>query len=417
MNNPDPLADELTRQLHAQVDTEFDLGHQAPLSLDDVQGTARTIRRRRRALATGIAAAAVLAVAIPAGLTLTDGPTRISPAPAPSPSETIEPTPNPDGSFPLTLDVTEGEVPATGYLVLDDQQLVTQDGTFDLPGDFVQLTPYDGGWVGIRAGDYRPNGTQVVTLDADFQELSAVPSGSALAISADGSRVAWVEAVGNGSDWTVVNAPADGNDPLRTPTAPDTQVEGFLADDAVATSQFDDATGDTYYGQATPEGEFDAIPLGGYQRVGGVSATSGLVAGQTKFLGDSTCSEVRNTDTAQRPLVYETCDFQLADFSPDGRWLIGYATYFDFGSPTLAILDSATGEPVVEYVSSRQRAESATVVAAAWEDDDTVLAVVNQGGEQAVLRLESDGTATRVSDVREEQMSVEFFLPQHPFGQ
>jgi phage terminase large subunit-like protein len=57
------------------------------------------------------------------------------------------------------------------------------------------------------------------------------------------------------------------------------------------------------------------------------------------------------------------------------------------------------------------------VLAAAWEDDDTVIAVVNQGGEQAVLRLESDGTATRVSDVREEQMSTEFFLPQHLFGQ
>ena len=74
MNNPDRLADELTRQLHAQVDTEFDLGHDAPLSLDDVQGTARTIRRRRRALATGVAAVAVLAVAIPAGLSRAYGP-------------------------------------------------------------------------------------------------------------------------------------------------------------------------------------------------------------------------------------------------------------------------------------------------------------------------------------------------------
>ena len=412
-DTPNRLATELTRQLHAQVDD----WHHAPLTLDDVQGKARAIRRRRTALTTGIAAAAVLAVIVPVGLTLDDpGPSRPAPA-APSPTEVVEPTPNPDGTFPLTLDVPEGEVPATGYLVSDDQQLVTPDGTFDLPGDFVQIAPYDGGWVGIRAGDYRPIGTQVVILDADFQEVSAVPSGSSLAISADGSRVAWVEARGNGSDWTVVNAPADGSEPLRTPTSADTQVEGFLADDAVATSHFDDATGDTSYRQATPDGEFDAIALGGYQSVGGVSATNGLVAGQTKFLGDSTCSEVRNTDTAQRPLVYETCDRKLADFSPDGRWLIGYATYYDLGSPTLAILDAATGDTVVEYVSSRKQAESATVVAAAWEDDDTVIAVVNQGGEQAVLRLEADGTATRVSDVREEQMSVEFFLPQHLFGQ
>ncbi len=412
---PHGLASELTRQLHAQVDD----WHHAPLTLDDVQGKARAIRRRRAAVTTGIAAAAVVAVLLPAGLVL-DDPGTPRPSPAPSPTEAVEPTPNPDGTFPLTLDVPEGEVPATGYLTLDDQQLVTQAGRFDVPGHFVQIAPYDGGWVGIRAGDsgaYQPTAAQVVVLDADFQEVSAVIGGPALAISADGSRVAWVEARGTGDDWTVVNAPTDGGEPILTPTRPLTQVEGFLADDAVATSHFENPDDYYSYGQATPEGEFDAIPLAGYQRVGGVSATSGLAAGQTKFLGDRTCSEVRNTDTAQKQLVYETCDYQLADFSPDGRWLIGYATYYDLGSPTLAILDAATGDPVVEYLSSREQAEAATVLAAAWEDDDTVIAMVEQGGQQAVLRLEADGTATRVSDVRDAAMSIEFFLPQHLFGQ
>jgi hypothetical protein len=382
-----------------------------------VQGKARTIRPRRTAVTTGLAAVAVLAVLLPAGLVL-DGPGSQRPAPtAPSPTEVDEPTPNPDGTFPLTLDVPEGGHPVPGYLTHDDQHLVPPDGAYDQPGDFVQLAPYDGGRVGIRAGEYRPVGTQLVTLDADFREVATVAAGSSLAISADGSRVAWVEAVGNGGDWTVVNAPADGGEQIRTPTQANTQVEGFIADDTVATSFFDDTTGDTYYGQATPEGQFDMIPFDGYQAVGGVSEVSGLVAGQTKFLGDSTCSEVRRTDTAQPPLVYETCDHKLAGFSPDGRWLIGYATYSDLGSPTLAILDAATGDPVVEWVSSRQQVDAAVVHAAAWEDDDTVLAVVEQGGQQAVLRLEADGTATRVSDVRKAAMSIEFFLPQHPFGQ
>lgn len=415
MNDTPPtgLTGELTRQLHAQVDQ----WHSAPLTLDDVQGKARTIRRRRTALTSGIAAAAVLAVIVPVGLAINDpASNRPSPA-APTPTEAVEPSPNPDGTFPLTLDVPEGDVPTTGYIAFDDQQLVTPDGTIDLPGDFVQIARYDGGWVGIRGGSYRPTGHQVVVLDADLQEVSAVPSGSSLAISSDGSQVAWVEAQGNGSDWTVVNAPSDGGEQLRVPTSADAVVEGFLANDTVAISHFDEATGETFYGQAGPGGEFDAIPLDNYQRVGGVSEVTGLVAGQTEFRGDSTCSEVRNTDTAQPPLVFETCDHQLAGFSPDGRWLIGYATYFDLGSPTLAILDATTGDPVVEFASSRKQAGSATVLAAAWEDDDTVVAVVNQGGEQAVLRLEADGVATRVSDVREEQMSVEFFLPQHLFGQ
>jgi hypothetical protein len=416
MNDTPPtgLTDELTRQLHAQVEQ----WHNAPLTLDDVQGKARTIRRRRAALTSGIAAAAILALVVPVGLAL-DDPAGNRPSPAaPNTTEAVEPSPNPDGTFPLTLDVPEGEVPTTGYIAFDDQQLVTPDGTIDLPGDFVQIAPYDGGWVGIRGGDYGTTGTQVVTLDADFRETSAVLGGSALAISADGSRVAWVEARGSGDDWTVVNAPTDGSDPIRTPTTRDTQVEGFLADDAVATSRFENPDDDYSYGQATPEGEFDAIPLGGYQYVGGVSETSGLVAGQTKFLGDSTCSEVRNTDTAQPRLVFGTCDHRLSgDFSPDGRWLIGYASYYDMGSPTLAILDAATGDVLVEYVSSRKPAEAAMVHAATWEDDDTLLAVVEQGGQQGVLRLEADGAATRVSDVREAAMSIEFFLPQHLFGQ
>lgn len=415
MNDTPPtgLAGELTRQLHAQVDQ----WHNAPLTLDDVQGKARTIRRRRTALTSGIAAVAVLAVLLPAGLVL-DGPGADRPSPAPSPTEAVTPTPNPDGTFPLTLDATEGEVPATGYLTLDSQQFVTRSGRFDVPGHIMQIAPYDGGWVGIRAGDYQPTGAQVVVLDADFQEVSAVLGGSALAISSDGSRVAWVEARGNGDDWTVVNAPTDGGEQIRTPVRPYTQVEGFLADDAVATSHFENPDAGTSFGQATPKGELDAIPLAGYQYVGGVSEASGLVAGQTKFLGDSTCSEVRRTDPVQPQLVFETCDYLLsAQFSPDGRWLIGYATYSDLGSPTLAILDAATGDPVVEYVSSRSQADAAVVHAAVWEDDDTVIAVVEQGGQQAVLRLEADGVATRVSDVRDAAMSIEFFLPQHPFGQ
>jgi hypothetical protein len=407
------LTAELTRQLHAQVDH----WHEAPLSLDDVVGKARVIRRRRTAVAAGLGTAAVLAVLVPAGLALYD-PGAERPSPAPSPTEAVEPTPNPDGTFPLTLDVPEGEVPSTGYIAADDQQLVTPAGTLDLPGDFVQIAPYDDGWVGIEAGNYPPTGHQVVVLDADLQEVSATGSNASLAISADGSRVAWVESRGNGGDWTVVVAPVDGGEPIRVPTSAGAQVEGFLAPDTVAVSHYDETTGETFHGQAGPDGEFDAIPLDGYQTVGGVSEVTGLVAGQTKFRGDSTCSEVRNTDPALSRLVFETCDYNLGGaFSPDGRWVIGYATYSDLGSPTLAILDAATGDPVVEFASSRDADESAVVHAAAWEDDDTVVAVVEQAGEQAVLRLAADGTATRVSDVRQAQMSIEFFLPQHLFGQ
>ena len=410
----DELTTQLSRELHQQVDGWTS----APLTLEGVRGRAHSIRRTRRAAAAGVAALAVAAIAVPTAL-LGPGAERSdrSSQIADNPTEATAPTPRADGTFPLTLDVPEGPVPSTGYIAVDDGQLVTPDGTSDLPGDFVQVAPYDDGWVGIRAGSESPTGYQVVVLDADFDEVSADPSGPGLVTSSDGLRVAWTLAEGNGDDWTVVNARTGGGTPTTTPTSPDTQVEGFLTDDRVVTSHFDEATGETFFGQAAADGEYDAVALDGYQRVGGVSEPAWLVAGQTEFNGDSTCSEVRRTDTARGQVAYETCDHQLGAFSPDGRLLIGFASYYDLGSPTLAILDAATGEPVVEWTSSRAQEDAAIVHSAAWEDADTVVAVVEQGGVQQVLRLETDGSVTRTGEPREAAMSVEYFLPQDISGQ
>ena len=58
------------------------------------------------------------------------------------------------------------------------------------------------------------------------------------------------------------------------------------------------------------------------------------------------------------------------------------------------------------------------MLSAVWDDNDTLVAVVEIEGEQAVLRAEADGSLTRVSDIRPQRnMSIQFFLPSKTFGQ
>ena len=417
----DDLTTRLSRQLHDQVDDWSG----APLTLESVRGRAHSIRRTRRMAVAGAAAVAVAAIVVPSTL-LGDSTGRSDRPPeiAETPTGAVAPTPRADGTFPLTLDVPEGPVPATGYLSAD-QQYVTPDGVHDLPGMFAQVAPYDGGWVGIRFSRQSPTAVEVVVLDEELEEVSATPGGHGLAVSSDGSHVAWIDVTGGGATGTLVNAPVDGTRPSYASVPSDSQVEGFLGNDLVAVSGFDGATGETSYTQvaaddglaSSSQTESEAASMAGFQNVGGVSDAAGLVAGQTVYRGDSTCSEVRRTDNPPGSVVYETCDHQLRAFSPDGQLLIGFASYFDLGSPTLAILDAATGEPVVEWSSSRQQQDAAIVHSAAWEDDDTVVAVVEQGGEQQVLRFEADGSVTRSGEPRQARMSIEYFLPGHIYGQ
>ena len=85
MSNQDHLTEELGRTLHRRADALYD----APLTLDDVRGRARGIRRRRRvAAATALAAAVAVIAIVPAvllgSLDRADGPQPAPPAPSPS---------------------------------------------------------------------------------------------------------------------------------------------------------------------------------------------------------------------------------------------------------------------------------------------------------------------------------------------
>ena len=412
--------DDLTRSLREQADRIG--GH--PIDLESVRGRARGIQRRRRA-GTAVVAAAVLAVAVPVGITVAGGLNDRGPQPAPPVEPTIEPAPQQkDGSFLLSPeDAPEGGVPQVPYIVIDDHRLSTPDRSSELPGDVVQLAPFGDGWIAIQAGNYPPTGTRVVGLDGDFEVTGDAvlpgprPSGPTLVANTDGSRVGWVE-YEDGSPL-LVNSPTQGGTTIRSrvPGNQNTQTApvGFLADGTLVFTTADAATFENEFGYVTTGGEI--ISFGGFNVLESTSEATGLVAGQTQFLGDGSCSGVTDP-LAGTKLLWETCDYQLGAFSPDGRYIVGLAPYSDGpGSPSLSILDATTGEPAVDYRGPKDGQTFIGVDQVVWEDDDTVLATVEQDGKQTIVRAELDGALSRVTpSLPTEGLNIEYRFPNHPFG-
>ena len=179
-------------------------------------------------------------------------------------------------------------------------------------------------------------------LDPDFRVLDETAPTSAMAVSADGSRIAWAEH--DGSRWTVVDRDRDGaREERRTALPPgpqDARVRpvGFLPGDALLLGTTDPATNRESASVVGPDGS--TTPLPGSLRVGSASEATGLFSVQTRFTGDGSCWQVRDAGAGGAE-VWQTCDYSLLGFSPDGRHLLGFTDYLTpDGSPTMAVLDA-----------------------------------------------------------------------------
>jgi hypothetical protein len=404
---------DLGRRLGETLHRRADALHDTPLDLTDVRGRATSIRRRRRAVVGVAAAAAVAVVVVPLSL-LPGGDDRVvDPVPVDTPTPLEEPVPLDPRSAP------DGPAPRVPYVVLDAEQLVTPAGTYDLPEAYPQVVPYRDGWVALTADTPGITGTRVAVLDPAFREVEARGAATSIAVRDDGDRVAWVEFTGDG--WTLVNAPTSGEDPVVTQvsTSPEdtfTTAVGFLPGDQVVVGTTDPQTYETTYRVVAPDRTTTAR-FGGFDRVVSTSPVTGLVAGQTEFVRDGSCSAAMDPLSAGRRLVWETCEHQLGAFSPDGKYVVGFDPYFDaMGSPSLSILDAATGEPLVDFVSGRTARSAAAVGQVVWEDATTLLATVTQGSEQYLVRATIDGRVERVAAPLPSEMSMEFRFPAHPFG-
>jgi hypothetical protein len=403
----DLLAHEL-RQRSAGVG-----GH--PIGLDDVRDRARSIRRRRNAV-RGVVAAVVLAVAVPVGLSATDllgssgtpAPPVASQSGEPSPDKPA-PTPGPDGSFPLTVHgLPQGDAAGVPYVVAKTHQLVTPDGTVDLPESYATVTPYNGGWLAIGSTQH-PG--KILMLDADLKVVHTDPAGGYdLAVSADRSHVAYAVAQGN-DKVMLVNAPTDGTDPVTwmidSPGGEAVNPVGFLDNDTVVYK----APATDVMGIARTGGTL--TPVEGLLRIDDASEATGMISGLVSYGNEGGCSGVM--DPASGRLLWKSCGYSNLRFSPDGRLVVADAAYFDGpGSPTLTILDARTGDVVADF-SPEQRDTVVGVTQAVWEDDDNVLAHVEEGMDQAMVRLGTDGSIETVTDVvTVRTQSVALWFAEHP---
>lgn len=400
----------LSQELHQR---SHDVGGH-PIGLDAVKGSARRIHRRRVA-GGAVVAAAVLAVAVPTGFALTGtstngtGPvaqgtasatTSASPtesaseSASPSPSTTPEPSQSPTagpglvGAVPLTAQgAPAGPGPVIDYL---QGKEVHSGGTVtQLPAAYTDLTPFHGGWL---AASFDQGDTFVVELDGTNRVVSTTAGSDRFALSADGTMVSWFTTPGRDKDGRLWSAISNGMGEVRDSTVipAGTQVkpvgwaggvvvyEAYATDPQVWTTDF---AGHTHQ-------------IEGLLAATGTSQVDGVVAGQTSSTDTGSCWTVMAVDSGKH--LWDTCDYALGQFSPDGRYVLGTDAYADgLGGRTVALLDAHTGKAVVRYQAAGN-GDSFTGDSV-WEDDSHVLTMLYEGGAWHMLRLSPDGHLERAA--------------------
>lgn len=367
----------MTPQLHHDLERDarrFDTLGGRELGLEEVLGRARGIRRRRRATTLAAAAAVVAAIAVPGALL-----TRTHEHTAPDPARRL-PTIERIGLATLPV----GARPATGWL--QDRTWHASGGdTVRVPAGARAVAALGDGVVAALTDDTGESTAVVVRGDGGLDRLGPMSGG--LATSPKGGVVAFV---GPRS----VTAVQDGTETTETSLGgldrgPDTSY------DAVAVSGEDCRNGHPcavfvndvgahphVTAAVTATADLAAIPR--IRTLTGVS-TDGLLAGITKVTDDGTCSEVQRGGTA----LWRTCDARLLAFTPDGRHLLGSSAYADgLGDTALKTFDARTGRPGLDLSTE----DGATITQMRWEDDEHLLAVVQQDQRWGVLRIGLDRT-------------------------
>jgi hypothetical protein len=372
--------DDLTRSLREQADRIG--GH--PIDLDSVRGRARGIQRRRRVVA-GAGVLAAIALIVPVALTsgggLLSGDDKLPPATtAPSPVGLVKAD---------AASAPRGEDPSIPWM--DGGVLHQPDGTTtDLGKAYQQITPYDGGWAGV---DVAKGTTSFLAPNGEVRE--SVP-GQSLAVSRDGQSLARAMTAAAG-DQDIGLYPVSGVGPggyLSSVVSFDGTVDlaGFTGAQEVAYT-LTDPKGKS--GAWVTDWEQDPRRLPGLIDVKAANQATGMVSGLTSLdeLEPGSCSAVAAAATGQ--IRWETCDYTLEAFSPDGRYVIGTDAYHDgLGGTAVAILDATDGTVLVEY-STRDLGLTGPAV---WETSSTVLMTTYQDGQWYALRLGLDGKVTQALD-------------------
>jgi len=360
----DHLTTRLSRQLHAQADD----WQGAPLTLESVQGTARTIRRRRRAAAGSVLAVAVLAVAIPIGVTFGGG-SDTSPPPANPPTRLVD-TDNPVEDSPLGVSFIEGRtltlpngaqtrLPQAypGGVVLGDTALGLRSDNGDLFLDVIESGAVD----------------ETIPLDTGFARNA---DGTAIAIVTGGELVVRWE-----SGQTSFGAVPSGLSPVRLVGGPDcSEAAGTCA------VYLDDQTGGAPRVITTTGA--NQLVVGGPLSIGDVSEDGRLTTMTTEVREGDLGACGRVYDQTTQTTVFRTCEVTLERFSPGGQYVSADVAYQDGLRGYIAILDAQSGEKVAELLG-----DGSFFNEVVWEDAEHLVAVSFRDGEGwSVIRLGVDGS-------------------------
>lgn len=373
--------DELERLLGEELqDRAGDIGG-ARLHFGDVRGRATSIRRRRRVVA-GAGVAAVLAIAVPLAITAggSINTSKQEPPPAGPPELT---------QTMLTLDGLErGDPPRIEYF--------TADGVV-LPGSALQpldqsyqaLVPNGDTWLALG-----PSKDDLLWLDQDFHQVDEQPTNQVLVSTADQSQVAWTRPGGDGQTLVLMRNGGEMSE-LDFPANPIVDPVDFVGDDAVLYQTTDARGRHQTIGIASTDGDTDEFEGRFVKAIAGNPET-GLVAVQTKTNADASgCFGVVDPAVSTSATVWETCDNSLGAFSPDGRYVLASSPYGDgLGLSSLEVLDARTGAPVASF----QQEGAIALVGVAWETDETIIAIANEGLTNTILRFGVGGTLEETVD-------------------
>ena len=393
--------DDLGRTLRDRADT---VGDVHPLSLDDVKGRARGIRRRRVAV-TGLAAAAVLAVAVPTGLVVADRATTqpdVPPVTSPSPDATSPSDESPDVKTVVldnNIEERSGK-PGIDYLLNGD--IVSAEGTATIRSPQGQRPPHEYGalvrttesWLALWRDDEGRASIDFVKRGGIVVETRRSQDG--IAVSHDGSLAVYSTPQGELRSYSIFDEHLGINDPAQAP--PDVEPVGVLGSRTCKEAEPEGGGCTVFYNDrgaeaagyyVTSHGLGDRV--GDAMRIAGVSP-DGRVSGMVSATDTGSCSQVWGRDGS---VDWETCDYTLGKFSPDGKYVMAFSAYRDgIGDGMVAILDATTGEPLVRY--RNDDVAQAYVNNAVWDTDDTVLATVFARGSWSLMRMTPEGELSLV---------------------
>jgi hypothetical protein len=373
--------DELERMLGRDLHDQVDRMSTVPFGFDEVQGRARRIRRNRR-IAAGVGVAAALAVIVPVGLAAggtTQSKDEIEPAPSPSlPAQVARTTLSVNG-------LPRGHAPEIEYFT-PDGVVLPDEGLMPLSESYQALVRSEvhGGWLGLG-----PGRDEVRNLSEDLTVLDQVPS-YGFESTPTQDLVAWTVPE-PGSQTLVVRSTTDPDQVTSWTFAerPVVAPVGILGPDTVA-FETRDAQGRTTVGLADSDGSTTELP---YVAVRAADPVNGLISVQTSSRDDTGCFAV--VEAASLQAAWETCDYKLGSFSPDGTYVMATTSDSDGAGPsTLFVLDARTGDLVAEFASAGRK--MVTLTRPAWESADTVVVTASEGDLTTMVRMGADGTLEEV---------------------